>query len=80
MACVVKFPIIRKQGLDDERIGRFFRRDEPPVLRGEKGVIFADAPVVILFRPIDGDVAEHDRDSLRRRDDFVAAGFAFFEK
>ena len=80
MARVVELPIVRHQRLDDERIGRGVGRDELPVLRGEERVVLSDAAVVVLLRPIDGDVAEHYRNTLRRRDDFLAAGFAFFEK
>ena len=76
MARVVKFAVVRQQRLDDERVDHRLGRDELAVLRAEKSVVLAHAAVVVLFLPVNRDVAEENDDALRGGDDVLAIAFA----
>ena len=76
VARVVELAVVRHQRLDRVRVRHVVRLDEFAVARDEEGVVLAHAAVVVLLLPVDGDVAEHDRDILRRRDDVAAVALA----
>ena len=64
VARVVELAVVRHQRLDRVRVRHVVRLDEFAVARDEEGVVLAHAAVVVLLLPVDGDVAEHDRDVL----------------
>ena len=80
VARVVELAVVRHQRLDRVRVRHVVRLDEFAVARDEEGVVLAYAAVVVLLLPVDGDVAEHDRDILRRRDDVTAVALAVAQK
>ena len=74
MACVVEFPIVRQERLDDEGVGHRLGVAELSFAGDEAGVVLARPAVVVFLRPIDGDAAEDDGDAVRRGDDIGGAG------
>ena len=76
MARVVEFAVIRHERLYRVRIRHVVGLHELAVARDEERVVLAHAAIVVLFLPVDGDVAEHDRDVLRGGDDVAAVAFA----
>lgn len=76
VARVVELAVVRHERLDGVGVGHVVRLDELAVARDEEGVVLAHAAVVVLLLPVDGDVAEHDGDVLRGRDDVAAIALA----
>ena len=76
VACVVELPIVRQERLDDEGVGHCLGMAELSFAGDEAGVVLARPAVIVLFRPIDGDAAEDDRDAVRGGDDVGGASFA----
>ena len=58
MTVVIKFAVVGQGIFYDKIIGQGAVSQQPAVLRGKGGVVFAGASVFIAFAVIDGDIAE----------------------
>ena len=76
MACVIEFPIVRQERLDDEGVGHCLGMAELSFAGDEAGVVLARPAVVVFLRPIDGDAAEDDGDAVQGSQVRVKASFA----
>ena len=68
MTRIIEFAVVRHEGFDDIRVRHACRLYEFTILCDEAGIVFPNATVVILFRPVNGNVAEDDGNSLSGSD------------